>query len=478
MPTIQAAAGLGLLLLAPLNSTLFLEAPCLSQNFLGHYRNGETTSSLFRLETPDCVQVASNSYLSQEPNALLAAPSSEKRLVWIEHESVDPSLLRSTHQGPLLDDVLDALSARNRDETQQTLSTTESPASPILYRTDTSVLVALPSEEVFTIDTRLPRFWKSTIVPESPSAYRVVSDDSVERVRRVLSELKFSPAVASVVNNISIPHIQNDIRFLTGEDGQSGIVSRHSFSPGARTAANWIKNRIEETGAKCRLENFRLGFAPNVICRYASIVDSNDTIILSGHYDSRGSFGSVRAPGGNDDGSGTTGILSIARTIARKRIRFHTNLELVTFAGEEQGLVGSDAYARQLRAQDASIVLMIQADMTAYRAPDEPLQLGLPERIGTPEVTALVGNISALYSPELTVGYSSACCSDHQSFITQGFPASQVFERAGPIADPMYHNSGDLSERVGYDVNQLYAIAKVQFATALHVAGFEIADSE
>ena len=45
--------------------------------------------------------------------------------------------------------------------------------------------------------------------------------------------------------------------------------------------------------------------------------------------------------------------------------------------------------------------------MTAYRAPDEPLQLGLPERIGTPEVTALVGNISALYSPELTVGYSS-----------------------------------------------------------------------
>ena len=30
------------------------------------------------------------------------------------------------------------------------------------------------------------------------------------------------------------------------------------------------------------------------------------------------------------------------------------------------------------------------------------------------------------------------------------------------VADPMYHNSGDLSEREGYDVNQLYAIAKVQ----------------
>lgn len=79
--------------------------------------------------------------------------------------------------------------------------------------------------------------------------------------------------------------------------------------------------------------------------RYASIVDTNDTIIISGHYDSRGSFGSVRAPGGDDDGSGTTGILSIARTIARKRIKFHTNFELVTFAGEEQGLLGSRAYS-------------------------------------------------------------------------------------------------------------------------------------
>ena len=29
-----------------------------------------------------------------------------------------------------------------------------------------------------------------------------------------------------------------------------------------------------------------------------------------------------------------------------------------------------------------------------------------------------------------------------QSFHQVGFPATQVFERAGPIVDPMYHNSG------------------------------------
>lgn len=69
--------------------------------------------------------------------------------------------------------------------------------------------------------------------------------------------------------------------------------------------------------------------------------------MISAHYDSRGSFGSTRAPGGDDDGSGTVGVLSIARTIKAKGIKFLSNVELVLFAGEEQGLLGSKAYARK-----------------------------------------------------------------------------------------------------------------------------------
>jgi Zn-dependent M28 family amino/carboxypeptidase len=79
--------------------------------------------------------------------------------------------------------------------------------------------------------------------------------------------------------------------------------------------------------------------------RYPSTSDTDDTVLISAHYDSRGSFGSTRAPGGNDDGSGTTGLLAIARTIGRLGITFRSNVELVAFAGEEQGLLGSQHYA-------------------------------------------------------------------------------------------------------------------------------------
>lgn len=79
--------------------------------------------------------------------------------------------------------------------------------------------------------------------------------------------------------------------------------------------------------------------------KYAATENTTETVLLSAHYDSRGSFGSTRAPGGDDDGSGTISILSIARTIGRRSITFRKNVELCLFAGEEQGLLGSRAYA-------------------------------------------------------------------------------------------------------------------------------------
>jgi len=324
------------------------------------------------------------------------------------------------------------------------------------------------------IDTILPRFFKTVSVSSSPSALIPVPSESVKRVRDLLATVKFDPAVASIVNNISVPQMRNDIRYLTGEDARSPIVSRHSFSEGARIAALWLKDRFEDTGAKCELRDFLAGFAPDVICRYRSIVPTTETVIVSAHYDSRGSFGNTRAPGGDDDGSGVAAILGIAHVIARKHIAFKSNVELVAFAGEEQGLYGSRAYARDLRRDGADITLMIQADMLGYHAAGEPPQLGLPDLIGTSEVAQLVANMSAIYSPELSVGFTPACCSDHQSFHEQGFAATHLFERAGPIADPMYHNSGDLSEREGFDFFQIRSIAKVEMATILHAAGYEI----
>lgn len=95
-----------------------------------------------------------------------------------------------------------------------------------------------------------------------------------------------------------------------------------------------------------------------------------------------------------------------------------------------------------------------------------------PLSIALPEASDLLRSLSRLYAPELVVGLTAACCSDHQSFLSYGFPSTQVFERNGWIADPMYHNSGDLSQREAYDLEQVRSIAKVTLSAVLSVAGW------
>lgn len=101
----------------------------------------------------------------------------------------------------------------------------------------------------------------------------------------------------------------------------------------------------EESGAKCELFNFLPGFAPDVLCTYPSTRNSTDNVILSAHYDSRGSFGLTRAPGGDDDGSGSGHLLQVARAIGKLGIKFEKKVTLAWHAGEEQGLYGSHYFA-------------------------------------------------------------------------------------------------------------------------------------
>lgn len=97
----------------------------------------------------------------------------------------------------------------------------------------------------------------------------------------------------------------------------------------------------------CDLHHYMPGFSPNVICTYPSLSNSDERVILSAHYDSRGSFGNTRAPGGDDDGSGTGHLLAVVEAIKTGRVKFEKKVQVAFFSGEEQGLYGSHAYAGQ-----------------------------------------------------------------------------------------------------------------------------------
>ncbi|OAX32995.1 Zn-dependent exopeptidase, partial [Rhizopogon vinicolor AM-OR11-026] len=383
-PATAAIASAALLFITPYTqdiSAIETAPGCLTDNYFGTYGG----QSVFHISIP-CLE--NNSFQGFEAaNLVPYVADGDRQLVWLQESVIDTALVTPEYEAEVQHFVKwleeDGYAMGGASGYQQIVSAAPEPRVELQFiKVQPEVgfhgLVAMDPSLVPSIEALLPRYWKPYILPEQPMSYLPVPKPALEHVRSLLETVRFDPVVSSIVNSISLDQMRANIRWLTGEDGESGIVSRHSFSEGSRVAANWLKERFEEAGATCELKPFLTGFAPNVACKYSASVDTTSTVLISGHYDSRGSFGSQRAPGGNDDGSGTIALLGIAHAIASTGIKFRSNVELVAFAGEEQGLYGSKAYAREMRAKDANITVMIQADMLGYHAPGEPPQLGLP----------------------------------------------------------------------------------------------------
>lgn len=77
-------------------------------------------------------------------------------------------------------------------------------------------------------------------------------------------------------------------------------------------------------------------------------------------------FGSLVAPGADDDGSGTSLLLSIARHISSHHLTFRRKVIIAAFSGEEQGLLGSNYFARKLKADGEDVALMVQAGESLF----------------------------------------------------------------------------------------------------------------
>jgi len=71
----------------------------------------------------------------------------------------------------------------------------------------------------------------------------------------------------------------------------------------------------------------------------------------------------VDAPGANDDGSGTVLSMELARVFAQSGIEFDATLVFMTVAGEEQGLVGSEAHAKKAKAEQIPIQAWFNNDI-------------------------------------------------------------------------------------------------------------------
>eukprot|EP00026_Physarum_polycephalum_P008002 Phypoly_transcript_08076.p1 GENE.Phypoly_transcript_08076~~Phypoly_transcript_08076.p1 ORF type:complete len:446 (+),score=66.47 Phypoly_transcript_08076:169-1506(+) len=331
-------------------------------------------------------------------------------------------------------------------------------------------IFAVPKEQEDSFANSIPSLYKAVLIPTN----RLPAPANKIHARFSLPT-EPDPVISEIISLVSPTVLKDFVTYLTGE--ASSIHTRQAQSPGAVEAQHHLSDTFEKFGFSVKSQFFRTGYSHNVVATLPGTLYPDQLVIVCSHYDDRGpvlSSTTNRAPGANDNGSGTGALLQIAKIIHDKKLTFAYTVVLTTFSGEEQGLYGSAYAAQQYYNENVDIVAVLNADMIAYRAPGANAQLDFTSRSTTPALTRLLTNVTNIYVPQLAVGSTTACCTDSASFYDYGYPSISFCEKNGYTVDPEYHKEHDLVHREGYDINEQYPyIVQAMLASLLTVAKYQ-----
>ncbi|TKH04889.1 M28 family peptidase [Peribacillus simplex] len=162
----------------------------------------------------------------------------------------------------------------------------------------------------------------------------------------------------------------------------------------------------------------------------------NDIIYITGHHDSV-----AGAPGANDDASGTSVTLELARVL--KNLPTDTEIRFVTFGAEENGLLGSQHYVSNLPDDDIKrTIANFNLDMVGSK--DAGDLVILTNDGETNLVTELAQASSTRLNGEPTP-YGQGGRSDHVSFSEAGIPAALFIHSP---SEPWYHTPDDTIDKI------------------------------
>jgi len=217
-------------------------------------------------------------------------------------------------------------------------------------------------------------------------------------------------------------------------------------------AQNWIKERFESYGLQTELMDFTMPGGPasdNVVATLEGTLYPDEYVILGAHYDTYSYSGN--APGADDNGTGSAGILEIARILSQ--YQFDRTILFCTWSGEEYGLYGSEAYASYAAELGMNILGYFNIDMSGYLREGDTIHTDVIAPASAQDLVDFYGMVTSIYLPDFLVepGNLVGGDSDHTSFNNHGYMGIFPFEDS-QYYSPYIHTSGDT---IGTSVNNI-----------------------
>ncbi|CAN5479692.1 hypothetical protein BH10CYA1_BH10CYA1_56880 [soil metagenome] len=238
------------------------------------------------------------------------------------------------------------------------------------------------------------------------------------------------------------------------------ITSRSTYGTGYLSVMAWLEEFYASIGLPTRRESYKKGgkLYYNLIATRKGDKHPEKVVIVGAHIDSTAGEqyrAEPVAPGADDDGSGTIGLITYARILANMPL--DCTVEFVHFSGEEQGLWGSYAYSDVIAAAKTVVPAMIETDMIGYCAkPGNRVDIHDDEnRNGSHEIVVKMVRNVARYKLDLnpvdTHNHAVEDRSDHAGFLDHGYKGVLVSEEFSDDGfNPRYHTSDERSKYMNF----------------------------
>ena len=232
---------------------------------------------------------------------------------------------------------------------------------------------------------------------------------------------------------------------LSGEQAISAgvVLSDRSTTQNRARAQIYLEQELTALGYQVQRHEFA-GAAPGTNV-YAELAGTEEGFYIVGaHFDSV-----PQSPGANDNATGVAAVLAAARILSEQDCLLTRGLMFVFFDQEENGLVGSRAFASQLASDGRNVLGVYTLDQVGWDSDsDRRMEVELP----APGMLDGIRASIAAHGLGVELIETATAGSDHTAFREQGFQAAGLTEEyVSGDTTPHYHLSSDTFATVDLD---------------------------
>ncbi|CAO3620746.1 unnamed protein product [Cunninghamella echinulata] len=282
------------------------------------------------------------------------------------------------------------------------------------------------------------------------------------------TEPKYQSEVKPVIDALDTNNMKTNL------EGFIKFNNRYYKSTTGAESSKWLLQQVTAAakGSNVTVKAFTHRWAQSsVIARFEGSDPSlsNQVVVIGAHQDSinQNNPTSGRAPGADDDGSGTVTILETFRSLVQNNFKPERPVEFQWYAAEEAGLLGSQDIASAYQSKGIEVVGMLQNDMTGYIG-DNGQVVGVVTDFVDDQLTGFVKKLVETYLSipykETQCGYG---CSDHASFTKAGYPSAFTIESLFDDSNQYIHSEEDTIEKVSFDHMKEFSKLAAGFAVEL-----------